>query len=241
MTGRRASASLAYMPFASTQPASPVHGWPADRWPGTTPARDDEHALVRALRARDEDAFAGFVRRHHASMVRVARLYVADSTVAEEVVQETWLAVFTEIEDFRERCSVKTWVYRILVNRARSRGQREHRIVPFCTLEDDERPSIDPALFRDGAWCTPPRPWNDPERRLLTLEVRDALRTALGELPERQRAVVTLRDVEGLNAQEVVDLLHISDGAQRVLLHRGRTRLRAALARLLDDPSARAA
>jgi RNA polymerase sigma-70 factor (ECF subfamily) len=223
------------MPSTSTRSASPVHGWPADRWPGTTPACDDEHALVRALRARDEDAFAGFVRRHHASMIRVARLYVADRTVAEEVVQETWLAVFTEIDDFREHCSLKTWMYRILVNRARSRGQREHRIVPFCTLESEARPAVDPSQFRDGAWCSPPRPWNDPERRLVTLELREALRRALGELPERQRAVVTLRDVEGLSAEEVVELLDISDGCQRVLLHRGRTRLRAVLAEALED------
>jgi len=219
----------------ASQHSSSVHGWPADRWPGAAPARKDERALVRALRARDEHAFAALVRRHHGSMIRVARLYVADRAVAEEVVQDTWLAVLTEIGDFQERCSLKTWIYRILVNRARSRGQREHRIVPFCTLEGESRPAVDPSQFRDGAWCSPPRPWHDPERRLLTLEARAALRVALARLPERQRAVVTLRDVEGLSAEEVVDLLQISDGAQRVLLHRGRARLRDALAELLDD------
>jgi RNA polymerase sigma-70 factor (ECF subfamily) len=234
MTRRAARTTLPCMSSHASPTSSTVNGWPADRWPGG-PAETGEAALVRRLRAGDEAAFAGLIRRHHASMVRVARLYVADRSVAEEVVQETWLAVLTEIDAFREQSSIKTWIYRILVNRASSRGAREHRILPFCALgRDDDGPSVEPERFRDGAWCQPPRPWTDPERRLLSLELRDTLRTALSELPERQRAVVILRDVEGLSAQDVADLLGISDGAQRVLLHRGRTRLRAVLAHALE-------
>jgi RNA polymerase sigma-70 factor (ECF subfamily) len=225
------------MPSATPTARSTVHGWPADRWPGAS-AGDDEHVLVQALRHGDERAFAAVVRRHHAAMVRVARLYVADRTAAEEVVQDTWAVVFASVDRFEERSSLKTWIYRILVNRARTRGEREHRTMPFCALERDDGPAVDPSLFRDGAWATPPRPWTDPERRLLNLEVREALRTALAQLPERQRAVVTLRDVEGLDAEEVAQLLGVSDGAQRVLLHRGRTKLRAALAGVLDEPDA---
>jgi RNA polymerase sigma-70 factor (ECF subfamily) len=219
-------------------PGSPVHGWPANRWPGAPVADGDEHVLVLALRHRDERAFAAVVGRHHAAMIRIARLYVADRAAAEEVVQDTWAAVFTAIDGFQERSSLKTWIYRILVNQARTRGAREHRTVPFCALEHDGGPALDPSLFRDGAWATPPRPWLDPERRLLSLEVREALRVALARLPERQRAVVTLRDVEGLDAAEVDELLEISDGAQRVLLHRGRTKLRLALAAVLEQPAA---
>jgi RNA polymerase sigma-70 factor (ECF subfamily) len=231
MTLHRPVTRLRVMFSVASQHGSSVHGWPADRWPAAAPVRHDEQALVRALRAHEEHAFAALVRRHHASMIRVARLYVADRALAEEVAQETWLAVFSEIDDFQERCSLRTWIYRILVNRARSRGQREHRIVPFCTLESASRPTVEPSQFRDGAWCNPPRPWHDPERRLLTLEVREALRTALGELPERQRAVVTLRDVHGLTPEEVCTVLEINAGNQRVLLHRGRARLR----QLLED------
>lgn len=215
---------------------SSVHGWPADRWPGATPAEERERTLVRALRDGNEAAFAWLVQRHHASMVRVARPYVADTSVAEEVVQETWLAVIRGVGAFEERSSLKTWIYRILVNRASTRGGRDRRVVPFSSLGgEDDGLSVEPAHFRGGAWATPPRPWLDPERRLASLEARDALRTALGELPERQRAVVTLRDVEGFGAEEVAKLLGVSDGNQRVLLNRGRARLREALSRLLGD------
>src|SRR4051794_32456503 len=133
MTPRPARTRLSPMSSGAPTTSSTVYGWPADRWPGGR-AETGEAGLVRRLRARDEAAFADLIRRHHASMVRVARLYVADRSVAEEVVQETWLAVLTEIDGFREQSSIKTWIYRILVNRASSRGAREHRILPFCAL-----------------------------------------------------------------------------------------------------------
>ena len=226
---------------------SPIQGWPADRWPGAapsgSPAPTAEQRLVQALRDGDELAFAGLVRRHHGPMLHVARSYVATESVAEEVVQETWLAVVREIGAFEERCSVTTWIYRILVNRARRRGAREHRILPCSSLPDDRAGdgTIDPSRFRDGAWATPPRPWIEPERRLLALETRAMLRAALARLPDRQRAVVTLRDVEGLDAAEVAELLDISDGCQRVLLHRARARLRSVLEQLLAGEDAAAA
>ena len=188
------------------------------------------------MRAGDESAFARLVDRHNASMVRVASSYVADRSVAEEVVQETWLAVLRGLSRFEGRSSLKTWIYRILVNRACTRGARDKRIVPFSSLgAEADGPSVEPCHFRGGAWATPVRPWLDPERRLESLEARDTLRTALAELPERQRAVVTLRDVEGFGAAEVAKLLGVSDGNQRVLLNRGRARLRASLARMFED------
>jgi RNA polymerase sigma-70 factor (ECF subfamily) len=134
-------------------------------------------------------------------------------------------------------------MYRILVNRARRRGARENRVLP-CSSLDDERAgdgTVEPSRFRGGAWATPPRPWIEPERRLLALETRAVLRAALARLPDRQRAVVTLRDVEGLDAGEVAELLGVSDGCQRVLLHRGRARLRSVLEQVLTGDDAVAA
>jgi len=218
------------------QPQSSVQGWPADRWPGATAEEESERILVIALQAGDESAFARLVNRHNASMVRVAGPYVADRSVAEEVVQETWLAVIRGLAEFQGRSSLKTWIYRILVNRACTRGARDKRIIPFSSLGGEaDGPAVEPSHFRDGAWATPVRPWLDPERRLESLEARDELRRALAELPDRQRAVVTLRDVEGFGAAEVAELLGVTDGNQRVLLNRGRARLRAALAPVLDD------
>src|SRR3954447_21319183 len=217
-------------------PFSTIAGFPADRWPGTTRASIAEERLVRSLREGDELAFAGLVRRHHGAMVSVALGYVADRSAAEELVQDTWLAVVRDLDRFEGRSSLTTWIYRILVNRARTRGARERRVVPCSSLGGEERGgTLEPAGFRDGAWASSPRPWLAPERRLASLETRAALRTALARLPGRQRAVVTLRDVEGLDATEVAELLGISDGCQRVLLHRGRTRLRDVLDELLGD------
>lgn len=214
----------------------PVHGWPSDRWPGgPTPSAANEDALVTALRTRDEAAFDDLVRRHHQSMHHVARAFVADAAVAEEVVQDTWLIVLKEIGAFAGRSTLKTWMYRILVNRARSRGERERKVVPFAALRGpDDGPALEPARFRDGAWASAPRPWLDPARRLASLELRDALRCALADLPDRQRTVVTLRDVEGFDAEETSRLLGVSPGCQRVLLHRGRVGLREALARRFE-------
>jgi RNA polymerase sigma-70 factor, ECF subfamily len=199
-----------------------------------------ESSLLLALRDGDEWAFTELVRRHHASLRRVARAYVSSESVADEVVQETWLAVVVGIDRFEGRSSIKTWLFSILVNIARTRGVREKRCMPFSELggaEPDEprSPSVPPERFQNtgdawpGHWASPPRAWENPERRLACLEAREHLREALGELPSLQQTVVTLRDVEGLDATEVCRLLGISDGNQRVLLHRGRARLRAAL------------
>ena len=162
----------------------------------------------------------------------------ADKSLAEEVVQETWLAVLQGLDRFRGEASLRTWVYRILVNQAKGRGVRERRTVPFASLApEDDGPTVDPARFQGpdephpGGWRQFPEEW--PEHVALTREVRDVVTGALGELPDRQRVVVALRDLDGHTADEVCDLLGISAGNQRVLLHRGRAVVRAHLERYL--------
>jgi RNA polymerase sigma-70 factor (ECF subfamily) len=193
-----------------------------------------DERLVEALRAGDEDAFQQLVARYHGSLMRLARNYVPSAAVAEEVVQDTWLGVLDGIDRFRGASSLKTWIFRILVNRATTRGVRERRSVPFSSLTpggDDEDPTVSADRFTaDGSWSVAPRPFELPEDRAGLLELRDRLRQALAELPERQRIVVGLRDVEGLSSDEVCDLLHLSAENQRVLLHRGRARLASLLA-----------
>ena len=187
--------------------------------------------IVVRLRAGDQNAFAEIVRSWSPAMLRVARAHVHSHATAEEVVQETWLGVLRGLDGFAGRAQLRTWVFRILVNTARRRGRREARM-----NEELAAPTVDPARFRgddDPEW---PRHWRDdaapvetlPEPALLAREFRDVLTGALGELPERQRAVVELRDVHGLDAQEVCQLLDLTPANQRVLLHRGRARLRAA-------------
>jgi RNA polymerase sigma-70 factor, ECF subfamily len=197
-----------------------------------------ERALVRALAAGDERAFNEVVGRYHRSLVRLARNYARSEAIAEEVAQDAWCAVVTGVERFECRSSFKTWLFSIVVNKARTRAERERRTTPFSALaspEEDGSPvAIEDRFAPDGAWSAPPRAWDDPERRAISLELREDLREALGELPERQRLVVTLRDVEGLDSDEVCELLDLSPGNERVLLHRGRTRLRAALERAVD-------
>jgi RNA polymerase sigma-70 factor (ECF subfamily) len=193
--------------------------------------------LVRALRAGDESVFMDLVQRWHASMLRVALMYVPSRAVAEEVVQETWLGVLTGIDRFEERSSLRTWVYRILTNRAKTRGERERRTVPFSSLvgAESERddPAVDPSRFRGpedshpGGWASPPQAW--PQERLLAAETLGVINDAIDALPEAQRIVITMRDVEGFGAEEVAELLDISAVNQRVLLHRARSKVRAAL------------
>jgi RNA polymerase sigma-70 factor (ECF subfamily) len=202
-----------------------------------------EASLVDALRLGDEAAFRELVGRHHAGLRRFARAYVSSEALAEEVVQEAWLAVVAGIDRFEGRSSLKTWLFSIVLNIARTRGQRERRTLPFSALscdDEDTSPSVPPERFQTrgdawpGHWATPPRAWEDPERRLACLEAREQLRAALQRLPAAQQTVVTLRDVEGLDAGEVCRLLGLSEGNQRVLLHRGRARLRAALDRYME-------
>jgi RNA polymerase sigma-70 factor, ECF subfamily len=204
---------------------------------------DRDASLLAALRAGDEDAFAALVTRYHASLKRVARAYVSTDAVAEEVVQDTWLAAIRGLDRFEQRATIKTWLFHILANQAKTRGVRERRTVPFASLAraEGEEPAVSPDRFqRDGDawpghWAMPPRPWEDPERRLESLEAREQLRAAIAALPATQQAVLTLRDVEGLDGEEVCDLLDLSAGNQRVILHRARARVRADLERYFEE------
>ena len=193
----------------------------------------EESALLDALRRGDEDAFARLVAEHHASLRRVARLYVGNAAVADEVVQDTWLGVIRGIWAFEGRSSLRTWLFRILVNRARTRAVRESRSAPVAEPEPSVSPehalssNDSPAL---GHWARPPLdPGSSPERSLLTKELGDRLRTVIDALPSNLRIVLWLRDVEGWSSEEVCNALAIQETNQRVLLHRARSRVRAAL------------
>ena len=190
------------------------------RWRPTLPDVGEEE-LVERLRKKDEDAFAALVERYHMPMFRLALTFVASRSVAEEVVQDTWLGVIGGIDQFEERSSLKTWMYRILVNRARTTGARERRTVAVDDIADTER------FSPDGSWSRPPREWTDDVvDRIFATAVAKRLRIAIGELPPAQCQVVTLRDVERLSPREVCDVLGISEANQRVLLHRARSQLR---------------
>jgi RNA polymerase sigma-70 factor (ECF subfamily) len=178
------------------------------------------------------------VDRYHSSLVRLAMSYVSGPDTAEDVVQETWMAVMAGIDRFEGRSSLKTWIFRILINRAKSAGVRDHRNVPFSAFddEDDEKePSVDPSRFQSGTrwagyWSTPPRSWSAiPEDRLLSAETAAVVDAAIATLPGMQRAVITLRDVRGLTSQETCEALAISETNQRVALHRARSKVRARL------------
>jgi RNA polymerase sigma-70 factor (ECF subfamily) len=194
-------------------------------------AVDDETALLSRLRAGDERAFEVLVAQHDGALRRVARSYLRTDSAVEDVVQETWLGV---VHGFEGRSSLRTWIFRILVNRARTRAVREARSVPFSALETDEAPAVDPAAFAaDGRWTSaPPRLDSDPETGLLSAELRERLLDAVDSLSHDQRAVITLRDLVGLPAMDVCDLLEITEVNQRVLLHRARAR--AALTPLVE-------
>jgi len=194
---------------------------------------DDERDVVAALRRGDEATFRRLIERYRPGMLWVARRYVRDRATAEEVVQETWLAVIQGIDRFEERSSFKTWLFRILANRAKTRGQREGRSVPFSALDDpdSEQHAVDPDRFlssgpRAGWWSSPPAPWGIPEDHLAIRELLDCIRMTIDDLPPRQRTVIALRDIDGWSADEVSDALEISDGNQRVLLHRARSKVR---------------
>ena len=197
----------------------------------TTPLRADEE-LVRRLRNGDEEAFAAVLDRHHGPLVRYARTLVSSRALAEEIAQETWLGVIRGLEGFRGECSLKTWIYRILLNIARTKAARESRSVPFSALIDaDSWVAVDPDRFlADGHWASTPTDWRSlPDERLLAAETLAFVERAIDELPALQQQVITLRDVTGWSAGEVCDLLDVSSANQRVLLHRARARVRAAL------------
>jgi RNA polymerase sigma-70 factor, ECF subfamily len=197
---------------------------------------EEDHALLERLRAGDEDAFRELVDRHDGALRRVAMTFVRTPSAAEEVVQETWLGVVRGLKGFEGRSTLRTWIFRILVNRARSRAIRDARSVPFSTLEHDDRPAVEPSAFAaDGRWTSaPPRLDCDPETNLLSAELRGQLLEAVDGLSPAQKTVITLRDLVGLPADEVCDLLELSAANQRVLLHRARARVRAALTPLVE-------
>jgi RNA polymerase sigma-70 factor, ECF subfamily len=203
-------------------------------------AREPE-LIVAALRRGDADAFAALVDRHSAAMIRVAMAYVPSRAAAEEVVQETWIAVMRGIDRFEGRSTLKTWIFRILTNVAMRSGARERRSVPFSALaaaEDAGGPSVDPDRFLPadhaqwpGHWAVAPAHWPAPEEGLLAGETREVVAAAIAALPDAQRTVIALRDVEGWSSDEVCEALEISAGNQRILLHRARGRVRDALER----------
>src|SRR4051794_12817735 len=187
------------------------------------------------MRAGDGRAFETLVTAHDGSLRRGARSFVRTPGAADEVVQETWLGVVRGLDGFEGRSSLRTWIFRILANVARTRAAQDARSVPFSALEEDDGPALEPSAFAsDGSWAsTPTRLDTDPEGALLGAELRERLVGAVDGLPPAQRAVITLRDMVGMPAEEVCDVLEISDGNQRVLLHRARTRVRLAMASLV--------
>jgi RNA polymerase sigma-70 factor (ECF subfamily) len=199
---------------------------------------DDAH-LVRRLRDRDEVAFTQVVDAWSPGMIRLARSFVTTDASAQEVVQDAWIAVITGIAAFEGRSSLRTWVYRILVNTAKRRGERESHVVPWSSWAPDDgerhRPTVEPSRFQGpaepypGHWREFPQEWPSPETEALAAEIRSTVGAAVQELPARQRIVITLRDVEGYTADEVCVILDISAANQRVLLHRARGAVRAKL------------
>jgi RNA polymerase sigma-70 factor (ECF subfamily) len=196
------------------------------------PAAVAEAELVARLRAGDEAAFVALARRHQATMLRLAAAFVPSTAVAEEVVQDTWLAVLRGIDGFAGLSSFKTWLLRILVNRAKSTGMSEARSVAI----EDVGPALDRSRFdATGAWMSPPRHWiEESEDRLLATGLRERLELALKRLPQRQRAIVILRDVDGLSGEEVCGVLGVTASNQRVLLHRARGHLREAVEEFVE-------
>jgi len=208
-----------------------------------TPMRSDEETLA-ALRRGDERVFVELVEQHQTLMLRVASRYVRNQAVAEEVVQETWLGVLKGLRNFEGRASLKTWIFRILTNRAITRAEREGRAVPFSSVGDTgpDEPAVDPDRFRPegdrwpGGWKCFPDPL--PEDRLLERETLAVIDSAIAELPDRQHLVISMRDIEGWSADEVCQALQISEANQRVLLHRARSKVRRCLEAYLDPAPA---
>ena len=195
------------------------------------PLATDDGALLAALREGDERAFEELVKRYHGPLVKIALMYVRDRVLAEEVVQETWLAALEGIDRFEGRSSLKTWLFRIATNRAKTRGVREGRQVAISALAGPDEPEVPLERFlppddprRPLGWAAPPRAW--PEERLISGETVQHVRDAIAKLPPAQQAVIGLRDIEGLSAGEVAAALDISAGNERVILHRARSRLR---------------
>ena len=206
-------------------------------------AASDEAQLLARLRAGDERAFESLVERHYSTMLAVARTYVKSRAVAEEVVQDAWIGVLKGLDRFEGRSALKTWIIRIVINTATTRGVREARSTPFSSLAPEgEEAAVDADRFRGpedafpGHWRAYPGDWHAlPEQALQGRETMDLVIKTIGELPTAQRVVITLRDIQGCSAEEVCEALDVSPGNQRVLLHRARSRVRAALEGHFDE------
>lgn len=214
------------------------HPSPVTLAPSQRPAADagaEERTVLASLRAGDRAAFAQLVQRHGGAMLRVALTICRERATAEEIVQDTWLALLGGLDGFEARASLRTWLFTVLVNKARTRAAREGRSLPFSALleADGAEGRAGTAPFDEaGRWRTPPEAWSeeDPERLAVGTQTRGIIEAEISRLPEAQRVVLTLRDVEELEAEEVCALLGITASNQRVLLHRARARVREALA-----------
>jgi RNA polymerase sigma-70 factor, ECF subfamily len=208
----------------------------------------DDRALVDALRDGDVAAFAGLVDELSGPLIRLALAHVPSRAIAEEVVQDTWVGVIRGLDRFEGRSSLRTWIFQILLNNARTRGKREQRTLPFSALgraEDGDEPAVDADRFQGrrgeypGHWARPPAEWDSPEVRLAGEDARRVMLDAIAALPERQREVLALRDIQGYSAAEACNALELTETNQRVLLHRARSKVRAALERHFDAESSR--
>lgn len=206
----------------------------------------DDQAVIIALRRGDEAMFMRLVEQLHPAMLRLATVYVANRAVAEEVVQEAWIGVLRGLDGFEGRSSLKTWIFRILTNRAKTRAERERRVVAFSAMwsfeSEPDEPSVEPDRFFPADhkwaahWSSAPASWHHvPEERLLSQETHGYIRQAIDQLPASQRAVIAMRDIDGLSAEEVCNILAISESNQRVLLHRARSKVRRALEQYLSE------
>src|SRR6266704_1175132 len=207
---------------------------------------EEDLRLVEALRSGNESAFVSLIDMYHSSMLRLVMVFVPSQAVAEEVVQETWMGVLHGLDRFEGRSSLKTWIFRILTNRAKTRAQREGRSVPFSSLPEFtgelHEPAIEPERFQGpdqrwpGHWVSFPRSWDEiPEERILSQETLARIQEAIDDLPPGQRKVITFRDIEGWSSDETCSLLGVSEANQRVLLHRARSRVRRALENYLEE------
>jgi RNA polymerase sigma-70 factor, ECF subfamily len=208
-------------------------------------APSDEQRLLQALRAGDEMAFVALVERYQGTMLRLAAIYTTDHEIAADVVQEVWIGVLRGLDRFEGRSSLKTWIFRILTNCAKTRAQREGHSIPFSALWDPDADPDEPAVAADrfqtpagrfpGGWVTFPSSWQTiPEELWLSRETRLVIEQAIAALPPSQREVITLRDIEGWTSDEVCNVLGLTETNQRVLLHRARAKVRRALEQYLD-------
>jgi RNA polymerase sigma-70 factor (ECF subfamily) len=212
---------------------------------GCAVASTDDQRLIEQLRSGNEAAFGALIDRYASAMLRLAMVYVRSWAVAEEVVQETWMAILEGLHRFEGRSSFKTWMFRILTNCAITRARREGRSIPFSSFQEHDADLAEPVDLESffpsghpwtGHWVSFPTNWNEmPEDRLLSKETRICIEGAIAALPPNQREIIILRDVEGWTSEETCHFLGISEGNQRVLLHRARSKVRTMLAKYFQE------